>query len=62
MIDFVAAAQVREHLFAAAFEVSRAKRSGVYDVRVTREDGGLIAVFRGRSATIKGHFFETSHA
>ncbi|NDC96571.1 MAG: hotdog fold thioesterase [Betaproteobacteria bacterium] len=62
MIDFVAAAHVRERLIAEAFEVSRGKRSGVYDVRVTREDGGLIAVFRGRSATIKGQFFESSHA
>ena len=60
VIDFVAAVQVHELLIAEAIEVSRGKRSGVYDVRVTREDGALIAVFRGRSATIKGQFFETT--
>jgi len=60
MIDFVSAAHAHELLIAEAMEVSRGKRSGVYDVRVKREDGALIAVFRGRSATIKGQFFETT--
>jgi len=59
-IDFIAAAMTNDLLLAEASELSRGKRSGVYDVRVTRQDGILIAVFRGRSATIKGQFFETA--
>jgi acyl-CoA thioesterase len=59
MIDFIAAAQLGEELLAEAKEVSRGRRSGVYDVRVTGADNRLIAVFRGRSATIKGEFFST---
>ena len=58
-IDFIAAALVNDSLIAEAVEVSRGKRSGVYDVKVTRQNGDLIAMFRGRSATIKGQFFET---
>lgn len=58
-IDFIASAQVDDLLYATASEVSRGRRNGVYDVRVTRQDGQLIAVFRGRSASIKGQFFET---
>jgi len=57
MIDFIASAQLGEELLAEAREVSRGRRSGVYDVRVTGPGNRLIAVFRGRSATIKGEFF-----
>jgi len=32
-------------------------RSGVYDIAVENQDGQLIALFRGRSTRIKGHFF-----
>jgi len=58
MIDFIAAAQKGEDLIAEATEVSRGRRSGVYDVRVRGDGDRLIAVFRGRSATIKGVFFD----
>ena len=57
-IDFIAAAQRGEELLAEAREVSRGRRSGVYDVRVSGSEDRLIAVFRGRSATIKGAFFD----
>ncbi|TCT05527.1 hydroxyphenylacetyl-CoA thioesterase PaaI [Aquabacter spiritensis] len=40
-------------LIAAAREVTRAGRSGIYDVSVT-QDGVLIAEFRGHSRTIGG--------
>ena len=33
-------------------------RSGTYDIEVENQDGKLIALFRGRAARIKGHFFE----
>ncbi|MDH5223060.1 MAG: phenylacetic acid degradation protein PaaD, partial [Betaproteobacteria bacterium] len=33
-------------------------RAGVYDARVTNQDGELIALFRGKSATVRGHWVE----
>ena len=44
-------------LLAMATEVSRAGRSGIYDVSVSTEDGQAIAVFRGLSRTLKGQHF-----
>ncbi len=60
-IEFLAPAQLAEQLYAEATEQHLAGRSGLYDVRVTRGHQGtteLIALFRGKSATIKGQFFE----
>ena len=60
-IEFLAPAQRADLLQAEAVEQHLAGRNGVYDVRVTRENQGqveLIALFRGKSATIKGRFFE----
>jgi acyl-CoA thioesterase len=59
-IHFVAPAKVGDVLTAQASEQHRAGRSGFYDVRVTDQNGELIALFRGRSATIKGHLVEVS--
>ena len=52
-IEFLRPARLGDTLFAAASEVQRGKRSGVCDVRVSRGDGQLIALFRGRSAVIR---------
>lgn len=57
-IEFVAPGFANDVLVAEAHEQHRAGRSGVYDVRVTRANGTTVAVFRGKSATIKGQFFE----
>ncbi len=57
-IEFLAASYAGETLTAEAREQHRAERSGIYDVRVTAADGRLVAVFRGKSATIKGRFIE----
>jgi len=38
----------------SAEEVARAGCSGVYDVRVANQKGELVALFRGKSATVKG--------
>lgn len=57
-IDFLAPARLGELLSAAAHVRHQGGRSGVYDVEVTNPDGRLIAVFRGRAARVKGHFFE----
>jgi len=57
-ITFVAPARVGDRLIAEAREVHRAGRTGVYDVTVTREDGTLVAVFRGNSYTTRGKVVE----
>lgn len=57
-IEFLAPARAGEVLAAEAREQHREGRTGVYDVRVTGGDGRTIAVFRGKSATVKGRFIE----
>ena len=53
-IDFVAPAREGDVLTAHGVEVSRAGRTGVYDVTVRNQRDELVAVFRGRSYTMKG--------
>ena len=53
-IAFVASAQRGDRLVARATERMRTGRSGIYDVTVTREEGFVIAEFRGHSRTIEG--------
>ena len=57
-ITFCAPGRLGDRLVARAAEVTRAGRSGVYDVTVTNQDGTVIAVMRGNSRTIKGQHFE----
>jgi acyl-CoA thioesterase len=54
VVDFIAPAQAGDVLTARASEVSRSGRTGVYDVEVHNQAGARIAVFRGRSFTLKG--------
>lgn len=53
-IQFLQPAHAGDRLTAAAVERQRAGRSGIYDITVTRGDGGAVAEFRGLSRTIKG--------
>jgi acyl-CoA thioesterase len=53
-ITFLAPARTGQTLTAQAREVSRQGRGGLYDIRVSAEDGTVIAEFRGHSRTIKG--------
>jgi acyl-CoA thioesterase len=53
-ITFLRSARLGERLLAEAVEVHRGGRSGLYDVTVRTEDGGVVAAFRGHSRTIKG--------
>jgi acyl-CoA thioesterase len=53
-IDFAAPARLGDLLTATAVEVSRAGRTGIYDAEVVNQRGERIAVFRGRSYTLKG--------
>ncbi len=57
-IHFIASAHEGDVLTAEGVEQHLAGRSGVYDMRVTDQSGRLIALFRGKSATIKGQFVE----
>ena len=41
-------------LTATCSELSKAGRTGVYDVQVHNQHGERIAVFRGRSYTVRG--------
>ena len=41
-------------LTARAVEVSKAGRTGVYDIAVSNQRGESVAAFRGRSYTMKG--------
>jgi len=53
-INLVASARLGDVLTARATELSKAGRTGVYDIEVTNQKGERIAAFRGRSYTMKG--------
>jgi acyl-CoA thioesterase len=53
-IDIVAPARLGDVLTARCSERSRAGRTGVYDAEVTNQRGERVALFRGRSYTLKG--------
>ncbi len=53
-ITYIAPARLGDILRAEAIEQSRHGRSAITDVRVTRGDGTLIALFRGHSRQIAG--------
>ncbi|HWI39212.1 MAG TPA: hydroxyphenylacetyl-CoA thioesterase PaaI [Burkholderiales bacterium] len=57
-IDFLAPAALGDELTAEATETAHAGRTRIYDVRVTNQEGTLIAVFRGKSAAVKGTWVE----
>ena len=53
-VSLLAASRLGDVLTATASEVSRAGRTGVYDVSVSNQRGEAVAVFRGRSHSMKG--------
>ena len=53
-IDLLAPGRLNDVLTARCVEVSKAGRTGVYDTEVTNQLGERIALFRGRSHTMKG--------
>jgi acyl-CoA thioesterase len=55
-ITFVNPARLGDKLVANAVERQRAGRSGIYDVTVTRDEGFVIAEFRGHARTIDGEW------
>jgi acyl-CoA thioesterase len=59
-ITFVRPGKLGDRLVATAREISRSGRSGIYDVRVTADDGTVIAEFRGHSRVIGGVWLPAS--
>ncbi|MBL8340619.1 MAG: hydroxyphenylacetyl-CoA thioesterase PaaI [Rubrivivax sp.] len=53
-INLVASARLGDVLAARGTELSKAGRTGVYDIEVTNQKGERVAAFRGRSYTMKG--------
>ena len=54
-IEYLLPARAGDLLTATGRERALAGRSGIYDIDVTNQHGATIAVFRGKSARIKGH-------
>jgi acyl-CoA thioesterase len=53
-IEFLAPTPSGERVTAAAIEVSRSARHGIYDVAVTAASGAVLAQFRGRCSRLRG--------
>lgn len=58
LISFLAPGRLGDTLTATAQEISLTGRSGIYDVKVTTQDGQVMAEFRGISRAIKGQLFD----
>ncbi len=53
-ITYINPGKIGDRLTAAAREVSLRGRSGIYDVKITNQNGDHIAEFRGHSRSVKG--------
>jgi acyl-CoA thioesterase len=53
-VDLLAPGRLGDRLTATCVEQNKAGRTGVYDIEVVNQRGERIALFRGRSYTIKG--------
>lgn len=61
-IEFLRPAFLNDVLTAHCVERTRGKRSGIYDVSVTNQDGKRVAEFRGKSAQINGQLVEETES
>ena len=57
-IEFLRPAHAGDVLTCEGVEQVQSGRHGVYDMRVTNQRGEVVALFRGKSAQIKGHVVE----
>lgn len=53
-VSYLEPVRIGDRLTAAAREVARRGRSGIYDIRITNQHGAHVAEFRGHSRTVKG--------
>lgn len=54
-IEFLRPVHGGDTLTAEAVEQTISGRTGIYDIRVVNDSGETVAMFRGKSANIKGH-------
>ena len=59
-IDYIAPGREGEMLVAEAIEQALTGKTGVYDVKVSNQDGRLIALFRGKSHRVAGMVAEVA--
>ncbi|MGF6758355.1 hydroxyphenylacetyl-CoA thioesterase PaaI [Paraburkholderia sp. GAS42] len=60
-IEFLRPAYGDDELTAEAIEQTLSGRNGIYDIRVTNRAGETVAMFRGKSAQIRGTVIPTDH-
>jgi acyl-CoA thioesterase len=53
-IEFLRPVRGGDRLTAEAIEQTLSGRTGIYDIRVTNREGEAVAMFRGKSAQIRG--------
>lgn len=53
-IEYMRPAQLGDRLTATAQEVSRGRRTGVYDITITNQAGKVLVLFRGKSFEVDG--------
>ena len=58
-IEFLRPGHEGDVLTAEGVEQTLSGRHGIYDIRVTNQDGQLVALFRGKSTQIAGHVVPT---
>ena len=58
-IEILAPAKLEDTLVAIAVEQAQRGRQGVYDIKLTNQNGDIIALFRGKSARIAGEVIAT---
>jgi acyl-CoA thioesterase len=57
-IEFLKSGRLGDVLTSEGVEQTLSGRHGIYDVKVSNQHGEAIALFRGKSAQIKGHLSE----
>ena len=60
-IEILAPAKLGDTLVAVGVEQAQRGRQGVYDIKLTNQNGDIIALFRGKSARIAGEVIPTTH-
>ncbi len=57
-IEFLKSGQLGDVLTSEGVEQTLSGRHGIYDIRVSKQRGEVVAMFRGKSSKIKGHIIE----
>jgi acyl-CoA thioesterase len=57
-IDYLAPGREGDVLTAEAIEQAVSGKSGIYDVKVTNQEGRMVALFRGKSLRVAGHHID----